>query len=113
MAKKLSPILAELRRILLDGVKRIDNDECNEAQAMGMLNGFNSESKGFYNKESFVNYDRAMKKLGIKTRNTFKDICEAYGIEQKTINNQKVGFLKSEIEYLATILNKRKEGGND
>ena len=59
--KPKSPILQEIRRILTDGIKRIDNDECDEAKAYGMLSRFNAESKGFYDKNSFVNYDKAMR----------------------------------------------------
>ena len=98
--KPKSPILQEIRRILADGIKRIDNDECNEDYAYGMMSRFNAESKGFFDKKSFVNYDKAMRIVGIRQRTRFKEMCDAYGIEQKTINNQKVGFLRTEIEDL-------------
>lgn len=105
------PFLKELRRLLADGVERIDRDECSEAHAKGMLSGFNAESKGYYNEDSFKNYDKSMKIVGIKDRTKFKEECDSHGIKQKTFNNKKVGFLKYEIEYLATILrNKRKAG---
>ena len=65
-----------------------------------MMARFNAESKGFFDKKSFVNYDKAMRITGIKQRTKFKETCDDYGIEQKTINNQKVGFLRSEIEDL-------------
>ena len=45
-----------------------------------------------------IKNDKAQKILGIRTRNKFKDICDKYHIEQKTINNQPVGFLRTEIE---------------
>ena len=98
--KPKSPILQEIRRILADGIKRIDNDECNEDYAYGMMSRFNAESKGFFDKNSFVNYDKAMRIVGIKQRNTFKESCDRHHIEQKVINNQKVGFLRTEIEGL-------------
>lgn len=105
------PFLQELRKLLVDGVKRIDNDECSEAHAKGMLSGFNAESNGYYNNDSFVNYDKAMRITGIKNREKLREACTDNKIEQKTINNQKVGFLRYEIEYLATLLrNKRKAG---
>lgn len=105
------PFLQELRKILADGVKRIDNDECSEAYAKGMLNGFNAESKGYYNNDSFVNYDKAMRITGIKSREKLRDVCTENKIKQKTINNQKVGFLRYEIEYLASILRGKKKNG--
>lgn len=79
----------------------IDNDECNEAQAYSMLGRFNAEQKGFYDENSFVNYDEAMRITGIKNRNKFSGLCKLNCIEQKKINNMSVGFLRSEIEDLA------------
>jgi len=112
MATKLSPILTELRRILAGGIHRIDNDECSETYAMGLVSKFNAESKGYYNKDSLVNYDKAMRITGIKNRNKFLELCKKHNIEQKTLNNQSVGFLKCEIEQLATILRKQREDGS-
>ena len=109
--KQKSPILQELKHILTDGIKRIENDECDEAKVYGMMSRFNAESKGFFDKHSFVNYDKAMRIVGIKQRNTFKDACDRHHIEQKVINNQKVGFLRAEIEDLKDKLryeNKKK-----
>lgn len=108
--KPKSPILQELKRIFTDGIKRIDNNECDESQVYGMMSRFNAESKGFFDKNSFVNYDKAMRITGIKSRNKFKETCNEHHIEQKVINNQKVGFLKSDIENLAKRLkNSRKQ----
>ena len=78
-----------------------------------MIARFNAESKGFFDKKSFVNYDKAMRILGIKNRNEFKAVCDAHKFTQKTFNNQKVGFLRSEIENLSTRLRneqKKEEG---
>lgn len=107
--KPKSPILQEIRRILADGIKRIDNDECSEAQVYGMLSRFNAESKGFIDKHSTVNYDKAMRMLGIKNRNEFKEFCDANKIEQMKINNQPCGFMRSEIESLKPLVKKKKE----
>ena len=109
MGESKSPFLKELRRILADGIRRIDNDECSEEHARGMARGFAAESMGYYSKDSLVNYDKAQKILGIRTRNKFKDICDKYHIEQKTINNQPVGFLRTEIEDLKVQLELEKE----
>ena len=103
--KPKSPILQEIRRILADGIKRIDNDECSEAQVVGMMSRFNSESKGFIDKKSTVNYDEAMRMLGLKNRNELKSLCDAHNVKQVRINNQAVGFLVSEIESLKKFVN--------
>ena len=109
--KNKSPILQEIRRILADGIKRIDNDECNEDYAYGMMSRFNAESKGFFDKKSFVNYDKAMRIVGIRQRTKFKEMCNEHHIEMNYVNNQPVGFLRTEIEGLRDKLreeNKRK-----
>lgn len=98
--KPKSPILQELRRIFTDGIRRIDNDECDEAKVYGMMSRFNAESKGFFDKKSFVNYDKAMRMTGIKQRNKFKEMCNEHHIEMNYVNNQPVGFLRTEIEGL-------------
>lgn len=103
--KQKSPILQEIRRILAEGIKRIDNDECSEAQAIGMMSRFNSESKGFIDKKSTVNYDEAMRMLNIHNRNKFQQLCKNHGIEQVRINNQPCGFLVSEIESIKKSVN--------
>ena len=106
--KPKSPILQELKRIFTDGIKRIDNNECDESQVYGMMSRFNAESKGFFDKNSFVNYDKAMRMTGIRQRNKFKETCNEHHIEMNYVNNQPVGFLRTEIEDLAKRL--REEG---
>lgn len=109
MGEPKTPFLKELRHILADGIRRIDNNECSEEHARGMVRGYAAESMGYYSKDSVVNYDKAQKILGIKHRNKFKEICDRHHIEQKTINNQPVGFLKAEIEDLKVQLELEKE----
>lgn len=109
--KQKSPFLTELRRILLDGVRRIDNDQCSETDAMSMINRFNAESRGYYDKNSLLNYDEAMEMLGIRNRNKFKDTCRIHCIEQVKLNNMSVGFKRTDIEDLAYRM--RKENGAD
>lgn len=109
--KPKSPILQEIRRILADGIKRIDNDECDESQVYGMMARFNAESKGFFDKKSFVNYDKAMRMTGIRQRNKFKEMCDKHHIEMNYVNNQKVGFLRTDIEDLKDKL--REENKRD
>ena len=104
------PILKYIRSLLTHAVDMIDNDECNEADAMSMLSRFNAESQGFYDKASLVNYDDAMRMLKIKNRNKFKDLCKINRIEQVKLNNMCVGFKRTEIEDLVYRLNKEKSG---
>lgn len=104
---KKSPILSELHRIISDWLHRIENNECDERQALSMVRKLDFESRGYYNNETTVNYDTAMKMISIKDRTKFKRICDQHGIKQVKINNNCIGFNKYEIEHLAVILNKK------
>jgi hypothetical protein len=97
---KDKPFLKQIYAMLDYGKQLIEEDKCSEDEACKMLSRFNAESKGFFDKKSFVNYDKAMRIVGIKQRTRFKEMCDIYNIEQKTINNQKVGFLRTDIEGL-------------
>ena len=99
MASK-SPILMYARRVLQDAIERIDRDECSEEAVAHMLAHTNAESKGFFTRESFVNYDEAGRILGIGNRTTLKATLDSHGVKMQRVNNQRVGFLRSEVEGL-------------
>lgn len=99
--KKISPIIKYAKQVLKDAIRRINNDECSEATVAYFLSNIDAESKNYFNDASFVNYDQAQRILGISNRNAMKLLCDKHNIKQHTINNQKVGFLRSDIEKLA------------
>lgn len=99
-SKPKSPIIQELIIILKDALHRAENDKCDEKDVIRMVAKFNAESQGFFDKKSFVNYDKAMRMTGIRQRNKFKEICNEHHIEMNYVNNQPVGFLRTEIEDL-------------
>lgn len=99
MASK-SPILMYARRVLQDAIDRIDRDECSEESVAHMLAHTNAESKGYFTKGSFVNYDEAGRILGIGNRTTLKATLDSHGVKMQRVNNQRVGFLRSEVEGL-------------
>ena len=108
---KDKPFLKQIYTILDFGKQLIEEDKCSEEEAYKMLSKFNAESKGFFDKHSFVNYDKAMRMTGIRQRNKFKEICNEHNIEMNYVNNQPVGFLRTEIEGLVIKLrdeNKKK-----
>lgn len=104
------PIIKQLIHILKDALCRAENDECSEAEVYAMLSRFNAESKGYVDNNSTLNYDEAMKIVGIRRRNDFKALCDTHKIKQVKINNQSVGFKRSEIEDLAYRL--KQENGS-
>jgi hypothetical protein len=108
---KDKPFLKQIYTILDFGKQLIEEDKCSEEEAYKMLSKFNAESKGFFDKKSFVNYDKAMRMTGIRQRNKFKEACDKHNIEMNYVNNQPVGFLRTEIEELKDKLreeNKKK-----
>lgn len=95
-----SPIIKEARKIVQGILDRIDNDDCNEEELMYFMGKANAHSKGYFKREDFVNYDGAMRILGIGNRVTVKDFLTKHGVKMQKVNNQRVGFLRSEVEAL-------------
>lgn len=104
----MSPLLQYAKKVLQDAIDRINRDECSEEAVSHMLESVNAESKGYYTKYSFVNYDEAMKILHIGNRCTLKTLLDRNKVKMQKINNQRVGFRRSEVEALAKRLNKNK-----
>ena len=98
--KDLSPIKKQLFYALRDGMKRLLSDDCTDEEVAYMIEKTNTESKGYFNRSRFVNYDEAMRILGIGNRDTLKTLLDKHGIKQHKINNTKVGFLRSDVEAL-------------
>lgn len=100
--EKLSPVKRQLFYALRDGMKRLLRDDCTDEEVAYMINKTNAESKGYYTKDSFVNYDEAGRMLGIGNRTTLKATLDRHGVKMQRINNQRVGFLRNEVEALIT-----------
>lgn len=86
-----------------DVLRRMKNNECNEEQIGYMLGRFNAENKGYFNEDSFVTYDDAMRILNIGSREAMQKVLAKHGVKIHTINNHKVGFLRTEVEAVATL----------
>ena len=95
-----SPILKHARQTFVDWINRIDNDECSEGEVSYMMGRLNAESKGYHNDDTYVNYDEAQRILH-SSRIRPKRLLASNGIEQQTVSNMKVGFLKSEVVALS------------
>lgn len=97
----MSPVMQYARQVLQDAIDRIDNDECSEVAVEQFLARTNAESRGYFRKESYVNYDQAMRLLNIGNRVTLKAYLDKHGVKMNRVNNMPVGFLRSEVEALA------------
>lgn len=63
------------------------------------------------NEHDFVNYDKAMEILELKTnRQKLNELCKANGIKNVKFNNAYIGFPRVEIEALAARLRREKGG---
>ena len=96
--KVKSPLMKEAIMFVEDVLRRMKNNECNEEQIGYML-----ENKGYFNNDSFVNYDEAMRILDIKSREKMLIVLKKHGVKMNIVNNQKVGFLRTEVEAVATL----------
>jgi hypothetical protein len=101
--KKKSPLITEAIKYLKDILKSLENDECSEEQIGCILGRLNAENKGYFNDNSFVNYDEAMRILKIKSRERMVLVLKRHGVKMNVVNNHKVGFLRSEVEAVATL----------
>ena len=101
-----SPLMKEAIRYVEDILRRMKNGECNDEQIGYMLGRVNAENKGYFKEDSFVTYDDAMRILNIGSREAMQKILAKHGVKTHTINNHKVGFLRTEVEAVA-ILEKR------
>jgi len=101
-----SPIKAEALRFIEGIRQRILNDQCNEEELLYLMGKADAHSKGYFKKEDFVNYDEAMRILNIGNRVTLKEHLNRHGVKMQRVNNQRVGFLRSEVEALSEDVKK-------
>lgn len=98
---KLPFMLKTAAHYLLDALDNIINGNCNEdavTSTIGTLN--NNASKRFCDSD-LLNYDKSCEILGFgSNRVGMKALLDKHGIKQHTLNNQKVGFLRSDIMAL-------------
>lgn len=111
--KKISrlPLVVRMAfNALLDAIKRILNDECSEDMLADTMATVNNNNACRFADSDFVNYEEAARILGISVtnRNKLKHILDMNGVKQHTMNNQKVGFKRSDIMLLYSKLYKKK-----
>lgn len=99
--KRKSPVIKYATTVIKDVLDRLKNGECDEAEVAYMISRLNAESKGYHNANSYVNGDEAARIMHMADRNRCRALLATHGICQNKINNQKVGYLRSEVEDLA------------
>lgn len=101
--------LSMIKRIaidLLESIKsKIINNECSDEDITDAMTKFHPESHGYVKEDDFVNYDKALKILGLSNnRAKLNQLCKKYGIKNVKFNNASIGFPKKDIERLAEVL---------
>lgn len=98
---KLPIVLKTMANYLLDSLDNIINGKCDEDTLTSTVGTLNNNAKGRICDEDVLNYDKAGEILGFGTnRNGLKALLDKNGIKQQVINNQKCGFLRSEVMAL-------------
>jgi len=101
--KVKSPLMKEAIKYVEDVLRRMKNNECNDEQIGYVIGKVNAENKGYFKEDSFVNYDEAMRILNIGNRNKMVEILSKHGVAMQKVGNTPVGFLRSEVEAVATL----------
>lgn len=91
--------------VIMDSLKERIMTDCNDEEIQEAMTKFHPQSNGYVKKDGFVNYDDALKILGLQNNRTkLNKLCKEHGIKNQKINNVSVGFLRKEIERLAIII---------
>lgn len=91
--------------MILDNIKeRIEDCEYSDDEILGVICGLDAKARGYINTRDLLTYDKAMRMLGIKSRNKFSSLCRENGISNVRINNMRVGFRREDIERLYDIV---------
>lgn len=110
---KLPIVLKTMANYLLDALDNIINGKCDEDTLTSTVGTLNNNAKGRICDEDVLNYDKAGEILGFGTnRNGLKALLDRNGIKQKIINNQKCGFLRSEVMALNDKLVEKRKKAN-
>lgn len=91
----------------LDSLKSdIENDKLSIYDIFLAISKLDAHSNGYIKESELVTYDKAMKMLNIKNRNTFSNLCKKHNVKNVKINNMSVGFHISDIERLSQVVNR-------
>lgn len=98
--KRISPI-KRVAISLLDKVKEQIITDCDDTEVINSLQRFHPENNGFFKEDDYITADVAMKILHLGyNRNKFFALVKEHNIINHKINNQHIGFKRSEIEAL-------------
>lgn len=98
---KLPFMLKTAAHYLLDALDNIINDNCSEDAVTSTIGTLNNNASKRYGKHDLLTYEKASDILGFgRNMVGLKALLDKHGIKQQIINNQKCGFLRSEVMAL-------------
>lgn len=98
---KLPLIFKTAVHYLLEMVDNIINGNCSEDAVTSTIGTLNNNASKRYGDEDLLTYDKASEILGFGRNFVgMKALLDKNGIKQRTLNNQKLGFLRSEVMAL-------------
>lgn len=98
--KNITPI-KRMAISLLDKLKEQVVMDCDDGEILSNLQKFNPENNGYFKEDDYITADEAMKILRLGyNRNKFFTLMKEHKIINHKINNQHIGFKRSEIEAL-------------
>lgn len=107
---KLPFMLKTAANYLLDALDNIINGNCNEDAVASTIGTLNNNASKRYGKHDLLTYEKASDILGFgRNMVGLKALLDKHGIKQQVINNQKCGFLRSEVMALNDKLLKERK----
>lgn len=99
-------LIKDIALDLLERLKsQIINGDCDEDEIASTMAKFNPQVNGYVKEDDFVNYDEALKILGLSNnRAKLNKLCKKYNVKNVKFNNMSVGFPRKEIERIKSII---------
>ena len=98
---KLPFMLKTAANYLLDALDNIINGNCSEDAVTSTIGTLNNNASKRYGKHDLLTYEKASDILGFgRNMVGLKALLDKHGIKKQIINNQKCGFLRSEVMAL-------------
>ena len=88
-------------------LKDLKGGNCTDEEIDQIIATTNARRYGYINPEEYLTADRAMIMIGVH-RNQFFSLVKEHDVQCKKINGHSIGYHKSDIDRLITILQKKK-----
>lgn len=107
--KELSP-MKRMALAVINTVKEQVINDCSDDEISNTMARIHPDLRGTYREEDFMNYDQALKLLGIGyNRTRLNELAKKYHVKNHTFKNNHIGFKREDIEMLKRILASEEE----